>query len=313
LNEVRVEKKIGFGSSVSTHAMHLSNDKGVITSYKSKSLICLLNLFCAVEQISTSTDNVNVVGSENQAPIQRIVAIDPGVRCFSTTYSAVDNMITEWGSTDNMILLFRWKKKCDRLRAMLKQSEQGFVFDRRTNDAIPVNHRWRYRIHRKMLRLETRIRNCVADLHWKLARWLCENYEVILLPVFSTQQMMRKNNPFTGKRQRKIHKTTVRKMQLWSHFSFRQRLLHRAKEYGDKCIVKIVTEEFTSKCCGCCGMINQNLGSSKTFYCPNPFCGYIADRDANGARNILLKWLTEILQYNINGPTGSWGSLPSLR
>ena len=38
-------------------------------------------------------------------------------------------------------------------------------------------------------------------------------------------------------------------------------------------------------------MINKNLGSSKTFQCPS--CGATIDRDVNGARNVLLKYITE--------------------
>ncbi|CAG8657271.1 10408_t:CDS:2 [Cetraspora pellucida] len=51
------------------------------------------------------------------------------------------------------------------------------------------------------------------------------------------------------------------------------------------------TEEYTSKTCGKCGNINEKLGSSKMFKCG--FCNYVVDRDFNGARNILLKYLTE--------------------
>ena len=45
----------------------------------------------------------------------------------------------------------------------------------------------------------------------------------------------------------------------------------------------------TSKTCGCCGKINAKLGGAKTFQCSH--CGYEADRDANGARNILLRYI----------------------
>src|SRR2546423_588161 len=55
--------------------------------------------------------------------------------------------------------------------------------------------------------------------------------------------------------------------------------------------VVICTEEYTSKTCGCCGVINKNLGSLKTFKCPS--CGATIDRDVNGARNVLLKYITE--------------------
>ena len=56
--------------------------------------------------------------------------------------------------------------------------------------------------------------------------------------------------------------------------------------------VKLCTEEYTSVTCGQCGALNKGLGTSKDFLCPA--CGEACDRDANGARNILLKALTEL-------------------
>ena len=49
----------------------------------------------------------------------------------------------------------------------------------------------------------------------------------------------------------------------------------------------IAAEHYTSKTCGECGALNETLGGKKTFLCA--FCGYEADRDHNGARNILLR------------------------
>src|ERR1043166_5729872 len=79
-------------------------------------------------------------------------------------------------------------------------------------------------------------------------------------------------------------------MMTWSHYRFRQYLFHKSREYP-WCKVVICTEEYTSKTCGSCEVINRNLGSSKTFQCPS--CGATIDRDINGARNVLLKYITE--------------------
>ena len=80
-------------------------------------------------------------------------------------------------------------------------------------------------------------------------------------------------------------------MLTWSHYAFRQRL-HKARE-RPWVTVHLVTEEYSSKTCGVCGCIHRNLGGSKVFKCPA--CHAVMDRDANGARNILLKWLTELV------------------
>ena len=67
-------------------------------------------------------------------------------------------------------------------------------------------------------------------------------------------------------------------------------LIHKAREHS-WCRVVICTEEYTSKTCGFCGYIHKKLGGSKVFCCPQ--CKTNLDRDINGARNILLRYLTK--------------------
>ena len=110
-----------------------------------------------------------------------------------------------------------------------------------------------------MLRIIQRIRNLIDECHHQLARWLCQNYEIILLPKFETSHMVLKNK-------RKIRLRTACAMLTWSHFRIRMFLLHKIREYK-YCKVIMCTEEYTSKTCGYCGQINYKLGGSKTFRC----------------------------------------------
>ncbi|RHZ70779.1 hypothetical protein Glove_267g56 [Diversispora epigaea] len=130
-----------------------------------------------------------------------------------------------------------------------------------THDSIhgKVHKRKRYKLCRVMLRIHKKICCLINDCHHKLAKWLCQSYRIILLPKFQTQGMVRH-----GK---------------W-------RIL---REYP-WCRVIICTEEYTSKTCGYCGHIHRKLGGSKVFRCPS--CTAELDRDINGARNILLHYLT---------------------
>ena len=128
--------------------------------------------------------------------------------------------------------------------------------------------------------MQEKLRNLVQEAHRKLAKWLCENYDHILIPVFGVKAM-------THRVGRRIQCKTARQMLCWSHFGFRQRLLHKSEHYPG-CKVHVVTEEYTSKTCGRCGRVHHSLGGSKTFRCPH--CSFRADRDANAARNILLKY-----------------------
>lgn len=114
------------------------------------------------------------------------------------------------------------------------------------------------RLHHVMLRIH---RCLVNDCHYKLVKWLCENYRIILLPEFRTQEMIRCG-------QRQIGSKTARAMCTWSHFHFRQHLIHKAREYP-WCQVVICTEEYTSKTCGFSGYIHKKLSGFKEFCCPN--------------------------------------------
>ncbi|CAG8778314.1 216_t:CDS:2, partial [Dentiscutata heterogama] len=47
-------------------------------------------------------------------------------------------------------------------------------------------------LRRVMLRIHKRIHCLVHECHCKLAKWLCENYRIIILPEFHTQRMIRR-------------------------------------------------------------------------------------------------------------------------
>ena len=204
---------------------------------------------------------------DNQRPkIDKIISIDPGVRSFATCYDP-DGIISEWGIGD-IGRIHRLSYHYDKLQSIKDKSK----FKTKT----------KRNFKKKMLKIRDKIRNIVKDLHCKLSKYLCSNYNVILLPEFKSQGMVNKNK-------RKINNKTARAILTWSHYLFRQRLMNKSKEFPWVKVV-IVTEEYTSKTCGNCGKLNQSLGSKKDFKCS---CGYEADRDVNGARNILLKFISE--------------------
>ena len=70
-----------------------------------------------------------------------------------------------------------------------------------------------------------------------------------------------------------------------SHGFFIERLKFKISQSNNKLI--IANESYTSKMCGNCWVLNNELGSAKIFKCTN--CGVEIDRDVNGARNILIK------------------------
>lgn len=127
-----------------------------------------------------------------------------------------------------------------------------------------------------------RVQNVVTDVRNKSVKHLCEKYDVVFVPSFETSKMV-------NRAKRRINGKTSRGMMTWSHYKFKELLKTTALREGVK--VVIVTEEYTSKTCSCCGALHQSLGKSKVFKCPS--CGRVMDRDENGARNILLKSCVE--------------------
>jgi putative transposase len=81
------------------------------------------------------------------------------------------------------------------------------------------------------------------------------------------------------------------------------RLLEYKADWNDKRVIKINRFFPSSKTCGSCGWINQNLNlSDREWICK---CGITHDRDLNAARNILKEGQkiigTELSDYTLRG------------
>lgn len=213
---------------------------------------------------------------ENQDRPAQWTALDPGNRVFLTSYDPSGESLKFGADASNRIT-----RLCQHLDSLISKTDLL---------STKVNNRWHWskkkrvqqkiaRMKKAQQRLRYRIRNLVAEMHWKCASYLCQRYTDIILPEFATQQMVCKTDG------RCIRNKTARCMMTMSHFMFRQRLLHSAKMCGAR--VYIRQEDYTSKTCTNCGEIHDRLGSNKVFSCPS--CGLKACRDGAGARNIFLK------------------------
>jgi putative transposase len=132
---------------------------------------------------------------------------------------------------------------------------------------------------RAAARLRKKIKNLIKEIHFKTARFLVNNFDVILLPTFETSQM-------TGKSSRKLTNKTVRAMLTWAHYQFKVRLKNKALEFGS--IVIDVCEAYTSKTVSWTGEI-KNVGGSRVI----SSSGITLDRDLNGARGIFIRSLVD--------------------
>lgn len=219
---------------------------------------------------------ISAVKSEN---VQRgVCSLDPGVRTFMTFYSpdVLGGVAGELGkdSMEQRIIPY--------LNSIHKMSK---VFDRRrtfyTKGGKVVKCRLRLKIARKLAQKYDKVSSLIKDAHCRIARWLCDHFHTIILPEFKTHAMVRRKG-----RRRRLRRKTVRALQNWKHYQFRQRLIHTAETTMNTHVI-LCSEEYTSKTCSQCGYLYRGLGSKKTFSCPS--CHSIMDRDVNAAKNILLK------------------------
>ncbi len=235
---------------------------------------------CLPQPIEKKPDDF--YGDDSQG---KVIALDPGVRTFMTGYDP-SGAVVEFGSQD-MTKIWKIKDHYARLHSQLAKDRNL----RQAGKPSLMRHRERYLMKKLSRKLNERIQFLIQDIHRKLAKWLCENYRVVLLPSFDVSQMVRKKKGINNVNRRKIGRKTVSEMLSWSHYKFKQMVQWKAREYPG-CQVIICDEAYTSKTCGQCGTIKDNLGGNKVYKCAH--CHMIMDRDFNGARNVLLKYLSMI-------------------
>ena len=203
------------------------------------------------------------IAAESQG--KAMVACDPGVRTFLTTFSPVD--CAKIG-----------KGFAARVRPMLMRLDKLFGQRKKFLNAAPKAwkqcHRDRFRnFQKRIFSIRNKVQDLMNDLHKRAADFLTTNYDVILLPTFETSEMVTK-----GKR--KITSRTVRQMLSLGHYGFKQYRGWIAYKRGKT--VLVCSEAYTSRTDSRSGEM-VNVGAAKTI---NGL-----DRDVNGARGTFLRAL----------------------
>ena len=197
--------------------------------------------------------------TENQGSV---VALDPGVRSFISFYS--HNFSGNIGKGD----FSRIQRLCHHLDNLISKRDKC------------KNKQRRRSLTKASRRMRGKINNLISEIHFKTAKFLTDNFSVILLPTFETKQMSQKSG-------RKIRKKSVRMMLTFSHFRFKEILKWKALQ--NNAMVIDCCEAYTSKTHPQTGEV-KNIGGAKWIKLKD---GSRADRDIVGARNILLRALVD--------------------
>ena len=206
---------------------------------------------------------VPVLKSESQA--LRVVALDPGVSTFLTTFSHNSSeKIGDGFAASIYPLLKRLDEFISKRARFLKKCPCRSDWQQ--------CHRDRFRYFEKRIhKLRNRVKDLVTNLHWQAAHFISENYDVAFLPTFEVKDMV-------GKGKRKLWKPSVRKLLSLSHYQFKLRLKWVMSKKGKHVID--CNEAYTSKTDSRTGEL-VDIKGSKTI---NGL-----DRDVNGARGIFLR------------------------
>lgn len=199
--------------------------------------------------------------SESQA--LRVVALDPGVRTFLTTFSHNSSEKIGSGFAASIYPMLK------RLDGLL--SKRARFLNKCPKDWQQC-HKDRFRYFEKRIhKLRNRIKDLVTNLHWQAAHFISENYDLAFLPTFEVQDMARRKG-------RRLWKPSVRQLLSLSHYQFKLRLKWMMTKKGKHVID--CNEAYTSKTDSRTGELVEIKGS-KTI---NGL-----DRDVNGARGIFLR------------------------
>lgn len=189
------------------------------------------------------------------------IALDPGIRTFQTGYSP-SGILVKYGERQSTAL-HALHQKLDALRSLRSKAKQ----------------KRKQRLRKACLRIERVILNTIENLHNQTASHIARQFGTVLLPTFSTSVMQKGTT---------LSSNTKRDLGSFSHYKFQQKLLGLCNQHHTT--LYLVKESFTTKTCGGCGLL-RDVGRAKVFHCTA--CSYKQDRDVHGARNILLKHITQ--------------------
>lgn len=209
----------------------------------------------------------------------RICSIDIGIKAPCVVYDPQDGSITEIGTSKDSLERLKDKNKTLSTHARLERLRRQYnrVKSRLDKEKSTLSIKKRNAMNKCLCRLNTKKKNLINELHYKIIQYLTCNYDIIMMPYFDTEKMLKS---------KKLSKKSKQCLMDLNFSLFRQRLADKTESQGKVWLE--VCEAYTTKSCVRCGCINNNMHlRQRTFECPS--CGLILGRDTHSAISILVK------------------------
>jgi len=186
---------------------------------------------------------------------------------LATVYSVTDGEVCTTEYTHREDLLNKLNQKLDKI----KSTRKLFNVKRKENgEKRKITRRKSYS------KFETKKKNITDSIHWDLVNHLLASNDVIYFGDIKSHDIVK-----SSKNKRLNRALGDIKLHL-----LKKRLVYKVSLYKGK-KVYFLNESYTTKTCSACGFINQDVGCSKVFCCPN--CKVKVGRDLNASKNILMK------------------------
>jgi len=185
----------------------------------------------------------------------KVVGLDWGIRTYFTGWDGED--VLEFNLDDKLL---------DKYNDNITRKNKAFSHKK-------VNSKNYFKAKTKLEKAYMKKNNYIEDELKKLAKYLYDNYDQVILEDLSMG--------FVNRGAIKTNRRTSRDKPFYKA----KLIIHNKLKQYNKTLYE-VDKKNTSKKCYKCGHIHSELGSSKIFLCPE--CGYEIDRDINAAMNIFI-------------------------
>lgn len=213
----------------------------------------------------------------------KICSIDPGIKTPYTVYDPHDGSITEIGTTKDSLGRIKNEKSIlsthavlERIRRKCRRYQRRLDIDKAKAETHVDKIKIQNKIKKCIRRLMYKKKCFIDELHYKTISYLTSNYDVIMMPYFDTDKLVKS---------KKLSKKSKQALLDLNFSLFRQRLACKAESQGKVWLE--VGEGYTTKDCVRCGTTNDITLKTRVFECSN--CHLKMGRDVHSSISIFVK------------------------